>query len=507
MPPATKPSNEQINALAQRAQQLLASGKPHEAIQTLLPVFPFVQKMPKVLHIYAQATGRIGQRERCAEVYKTICKQTPSDAHIRTEYAVALARCGRYEQALEHMRKARVLAPHDTRAAVGEAEFLMDLSRNEEALAVLDGFVRQVPPGVLDSTALAHVCSARSRLSPGLVAPESIVDELVTFAENSEVRGTLRGLIAARAARLLDHLKRYDEAMRMTAFSKEIRAAAWDSYEHTQRTGAMIRAWTSETASKLPTARVDASGMIFIVGMPRSGTSLLEQMLARHPDIQAMGECNDLTLAAGHFQAPRSGQLPMVADFTRFAPETVQRVGEMAAAAILARREKDKLYTIDKQPFNFLHVPLIARILPGARVLHTLRDGRDTCISYHMQWFNGPHGQANSFDTLGRYFADYRRTMDAWAALPAPSQRPEMLDVSYEHLVADPERVLRGVMEFLGIAFDPVVLDARASDRVVATASRDQVKSEIYTTSVARWKRYEKHLGPFLKHAGEYFAD
>jgi len=504
MPPTTKPTNEQILALGARAHQFLVSGKPQDAIRTLQPVIQFAQKMPKVLLMYAQALGNLNQHERCADTLRTICKQIPSDPHPRTEYAVALARCGKYESALENVRKARAVVPDYTRAANLEAELLMDLGRNEEALAAIEKFLSDTPADKLDITSRAHICSTKSRLAPKLVPAEAIVDELIAYARNEEVKGYLRGIIAARAARLLDVLGRYDEAMELTALAKRIRNLPWDPADHSRLTDAMIAAWKSETAAKLPVANADGSGMIFIVGMPRSGTSLVEQMLGRHSEIQALGERNELILAAGQFQPPHPGLLPMVSEFARFTPDHVAKVAEFLLGRFNAQRERGVRYLVDKQPFNFLYVPLIAHLLPGAKVLHTTRDGRDTSISYLMQWFNGSHGQANSFDTLGRYYADYRRTMDAWKSLPAPSQRPEMIDVSYEALVADPESVMRGVMEFLGMPFDPVVLDTAASDRVVATASRDQVKSEVYTSSVARWKRYEKHLGPFLKHAGEY---
>ncbi len=507
MPPTKKPTPQQIEALGGRAHQLLVGGKPHEAINTLMPVIQFAQKMPKVLLVYAQALGNLSQHERCAETLRTICKQIPSDPHPRTEYAVALARCGKYESALENARKARAIVPHYTRAANLEVELLMDLDRNEEALATLDAYLRDTPGEKIDVTSQAQLCSARSRLSPKLVPPEEVVDDLVAFARNEEVKNNLRGIIAARAARLLDLTGRYDEAMEMTALGKQIRNLPWDWAEHTRRTDAMIAAWTSEAATKLPASGLDGTGIVFIVGMPRSGTSLLEQMLARHPEIQALGERNELTMAAGQFQPPRPGQTPMISEFARFTPKHVQQAAEFVSSRMNARRGKGVRYIIDKQPFNFMYVPLIARLLPGAKVLHTTRDGRDTCISYYMQWFNGQHAQANSFDTLGRYYADYRRTMNAWQALPAPDQRPEMLEVSYESVVADPERVMRGVLDFLGMDFDPIVLDTAASDRVVATASRDQVKGDIYSSSVARWKRYEKHLGPFLRHASAYLSE
>lgn len=504
MPPAAKPTPQQIEALGARAHQFLVSGRPHEAIQALMPVIPFAQKMPKVLLVYAQALGNISQHERCAETLKAICKQIPSDPHPRTEYAVALARCGKYEAALENIRKARVHAPHYTRAANVEAEVLMDLGRNEEALETIEAYLRDTPQDKLDVTSRAHICSTKSRLAPKYLRVEDVVDEVVAFAQNKEVKDYLRGIIAARAAKLLDTAGRYDEAIEMTKLSKEIRDLPWDYAAHTKRTDAMIAAWTSEAAARIPTGEADGSGMVFIVGMPRSGTSLLEQMLARHPEVQATGERNDVLRIAGTIHPPRMGDMPMISDFSRLTPQSVRQLSAMLASEINARRERGIRYIIDKQPFNYLYVPLIARLLPGAKVLHTVRDGRDTCISYYMQWFNGKHGQCNSFDTLGRYYADYRRTMDAWKSLPSPGQRPEMIDVSYESLVAEPERVMREVMGFLGMDFDPIVLDTKATDRVVATASRDQVKSEIYTSSVERWRRYERHLAPFMRHAGAY---
>ncbi len=172
MPPAKKPTPQQIEALGQHAHQLLVGGKPHEAIKTLMPVIQFAQKMPKVLLVYAQALGNISQHERCAETLRTICKQIPSDPHPRTEYAVALARCGKYESALENARKARAIVPDYTRAANLEAELLMDLGRNEEALAAIEKYLSETPVGKPDITSRAHLCSAKSRLPPKPVPAE-----------------------------------------------------------------------------------------------------------------------------------------------------------------------------------------------------------------------------------------------------------------------------------------------------------------------------------------------
>ena len=124
-----------------------------------------------------------------------------------------------------------------------------------------------------------------------------------------------------------------------------------------------------------------------------------------------------------------------------------------------------------------------------------------------MQWFLSPHGQTNTFDDLGRYYRDYREMMDAWKALEAPTHRPEMFEVVYEQLVSEPERVLTEVAEFIGLKYDAQMLEHTQSDRVVNTASREQVRRSLYTTSVGRWKRYAEHLGPLIEHIGPYCND
>ena len=485
----------------------MKSGKPQQAVATLNPVIPHAAKYLPTLVTYARGLGMIGQHARSADVYGIICKQAPSKIDLRTEYAVVLKRSGQYDRALDHTRRARSIQKWFSRAVFMEADTLMDMSRHEEAAAVLSDYEQNVPEHERTAHNAAQLCSTRVRLVPRLISAASLIDDVLAHSKNEQVSKNLRSVLCARGANMLDMLDRCDEAMAVQARSKALRDLPWDAAGHTQRMRAAVKAWTSDEAKGLPVSAVDGSGHIFIVGMPRSGTSLLEQMLSRHPAIQPLGERNDMTIVAGATQPPPIGLLPIVSDLSRWTPEHCQKIAEHTKNVIDKLREPGKQFVVDKQPFNFAHMPLMARVLPGCRVIHILRDPRDTCISYYMQWFNGAHGQANSFDTLGRYYRDYRQMMDAWEQLEAPAMRPEMMNVRYEELVSDPEPIARQLLGFLGLDFDPVVLDHTSTDRIVATASRDQVKNKLYTSSVQRWKRFEKHLGPLQEHAGEYFQD
>ncbi len=499
-----KPTPQQIIARAQQAEGFLRAGQPHKAVATLQPAMQFAEKVFPALVIYARAISMLSQHERAAAVFQKALKLKPSDSGVRTEFAISLKRAGRFDQSLSHVQRARETAPWEPRAAMLEAELLMDLGEEEKAVELLNGFDQNAPESVRTPHHLSHLCTTRMRLAPKHYEPGPLLEEARGYVDDERIHPKQRALVASRISVLLDKQGEYDAAIEANTHCKQLRAVPWDPDQHTRRVDACIKAWTSEAAADLPKSTVDGSGMIFVLGMPRSGSSLLEQMLSRHLDVHPLGERNDITLAAGTVDRPPPRLLPLVSDLSKFTPELCQQIAEHVQRTVREANRAGKRMTVDKQPFNFAHVPLLARILPGCKVLHTLRDPRDVAVSYHTLWFNGDHGQANSFETLGRYYRDYRRMMDAWAELRAPDQRPEMMDVHYERVVTDPEEIMREVLAFVGLEYDPSVLDHTQSDRVVATASRDQVKSGLYSSSVARWKRYEKHLGPFIEHASEY---
>jgi hypothetical protein len=154
-------------------------------------------------------------------------------------------------------------------------------------------------------------------------------------------------------------------------------------------------------------------------------------------------------------------------------------------------------------PLNHRYLGWIALLFPGARIIHCSRDPRDTCLSCYFQSFARGNFYASDLGHLGLYYRQYRKLMDHWKQhLPLP-----ILEVRYEDHVADPERTAREMLAFLNLTWDPVCLDFHLSGRAVRTLSRDQVRQPIYSSSVGRWRNYERHLGPLFDALGDAYRN
>jgi hypothetical protein len=223
---------------------------------------------------------------------------------------------------------------------------------------------------------------------------------------------------------------------------------------------------------------------VFIVGMPRSGTSLTEQILASHPAVFGAGE---LTYWDGSYGAYQAGQREGAADaavIPNIARAYLERLTQLSG---------DALRVIDKMPPNFMNLGLIHAAFPKARIIHMQRHPIDTCLSIYFQYFLNAHPYANDLQNLAHYYAEYLRIMAHWRrSIPATA----LLEVPYEGLIAEQEVWSRRMVEFVGLPWDPKCLDFHQTDRVVITTSKWQVRQKIHSASAGRWKHYEKFVGP-----------
>jgi hypothetical protein len=235
---------------------------------------------------------------------------------------------------------------------------------------------------------------------------------------------------------------------------------------------------------------------IFVIGMPRSGTTLVEQIVSSHPLVHGAGELNCLMRIATQVARRGGGEV---------FPEGVARLSaaDLADAASEYLRcsghtEESEPFLTDKLPANFLLVGMIRLMFPNARVIHCQRDPIDTCMSCFKHYF--PSGQRYSYDLvdLGRYYRLYQELMAHWhAVLPG-----FVYDIQYETLVADQERETRRLLEFCGLPWDEACLDFHRARRAVKTVSVAQVRRPVYQSSVQIWRRYEKHLRPLMDALG-----
>jgi hypothetical protein len=246
----------------------------------------------------------------------------------------------------------------------------------------------------------------------------------------------------------------------------------------------------------------ETAAPLFIVGMPRSGTTLVEQILSRHSEVFAGGELptvNSFHDAMLHKARAEWGYKGADFGFWPLIPvEIINSAGTAFVQFIAGRAGGHPVRFTDKMPGNALYLGLIAMMFPNARVIHVRRHPLDTCVSCFFQRFRTGQRFSYRLDWLAQYYRGYVDVMEHWRkVLPL-----DMLDVRYEELVKDPEHGARKLIEFAGLAWQDACLDPAGSSRDVKTASRWQVRQPVYTSSVERWRRYEAYLGPLIESLG-----
>jgi len=230
--------------------------------------------------------------------------------------------------------------------------------------------------------------------------------------------------------------------------------------------------------------------VIFLAGMPRSGSTLLEQMLGCHPEIEATIEHPDLWETGERLTRGNPAVLSALTEADGRA------LGERYLAAVAPHRRTKRPFFLDKLPDNFQHIPTIAAILPSARIIDMRRDPRASGFSQWKQCF-GNRGYRWTYDqrALARYLRDY----ELWMAHLAPPNPERLARVDYERLVADPEGELRTLCAWLGLAFEPAMLEFWKLKRPMRTSSSEQVKRPLYTSALEQWTHYRPWLGALLE--------
>lgn len=234
---------------------------------------------------------------------------------------------------------------------------------------------------------------------------------------------------------------------------------------------------------------------IFIVGMMRSGTSLLEQMIASHSGVTGLGERSDLHyVITGRPLEERKDYLKKLASqsgssLARMGKEYLGLVGSMA---------KGRYFT-DKMPGNFVYAGMIRLMIPHARIIHIERNAVDTCMSIYKRVFSGAHPYAYDHVELAAYYKDYKRLMTHWHEVLGQ----HILHISYETLIEQPEAEIRRVLAFCGLAYEPECLAFHANKRSVHTASATQVRKPIYKDAIDSWKPYTPYIEALITHLGD----
>jgi tetratricopeptide (TPR) repeat protein len=292
----------------------------------------------------------------------------------------------------------------------------------------------------------------------------------------------------------LDDLEQYDDAW--LALTQACRAKRSRLNYDSRQTQQLFNALTAfEPAAAPASAAHDSAAIpIFIVGLHRSGTTLLEHMLAGHAEVRALGELYDFTSAMRYATDHHCKGVIDATIVERARSIDLVGAGRRYLDGISWRLEGQRWFT-DKLPSNFLNIGFIAHALPQARILHMVRDPLETCFSNLRELFSDANPYSYDLAELADYHRLYRALMQRWhARFPG-----RILDVDYAKLVAEPENQLRRVTEFCGLSFAPAMLDLDSRRRAVVTASAVQVRNSIQVRDRPKWAPYERWLAPLIE--------
>ncbi len=426
---------------------------------------------------------RIDEAVAC---YSTALSLDPGHVDAKLSLAMALRMQGRADEADAICRAALRSNPNNAEALSLLGELLADRGRFSEAQDVFQSVVALKPdfPFVYLSIAMHR------KMTVDDTAWLKCMESLVTR------RQPLRYEIALRYAlgKYFDDTRQYDRAFENYRLANELtkrNGLVYDAAAMTRRVDQIIARFDSSSRRKDRSLGHASNRPVFVVGMPRSGTSLTEQILASHPRVFGAGELTFWDAAVNAFET--TGQTTR--DDHGRADAAVTEDLALAYLERLNRVAGDALRVVDKMPPNFMNLGLIHATFPNAKIIHMRRHPVDTCLSIYFQYFLSTHPYANDLQSLAQYYREYLRIMEHWRTyLP----KGTLLEVQYESLIADQEGWTRRLIDFLDLPWDPCCLNFHQTDRVVITASKWQVRQTIHAGSAGRWKNYEMFAGPLL---------
>ncbi len=514
--PAAKAPRKRIEPLLGEVEAQFARGDYGAAVERLEEVLA-IEPNHALSHLnLGNALYRLGRYPPAEREFRRAIQLNPNltDAHFNL--GTLLRWRGDFAASETALRRAIKQNPRNPEALVGLGHALGGMDRFDEAKSLFEKALRLQPRGASALCGLGWAASMEGHFAEAETHLRAALEADPTCSEAWALRADLRRMTPADkewlagAERLVDdglpaieevrlrfamgkyfndvgeHARAFDQYKRANAMRK-LSAVAYDRAGRTKFIDDMIRAYPREALVDPVRTASDSQQPVFVVGMMRSGTTLAEQIIASHPQAVGAGELPFWTNTIHKYQ-----------DALRRAPPDAALTEKLAEAysKVLSRHGGGAARVVDKAPINSEYLGFIHAVFPRARVVYMRRDPLDTCLSCYFQDFANAQAFTMDLDDLAHYYREHHRLMQHLrAALPEGF----LLEVPYAELVADQEAWSRRIIEFIGLPWDARVLQFEKTERAVLTASSWQVRQKIYSSSIGRWKPYQKFLGPLLK--------
>jgi len=499
-------------------------GKAERIVRELLKKYPTDVSSIRVL---ADIGFQVGHLKDAAHLLERCLELAPDFHAARHSYAMVLMRQQKPEAAIHEAEKLLALEPDNPNFLTLKATILVRIGDHEEALAIYDKVLKNYPNQARAQMSFGHTLKTVGRLDESIEAYRKCVRlspevgeaywslaNLKTFRFSDDDIESMRKQVTAEGGdgddqshlafalgKALEDRSQYDEAFKFYRRGNAIRRI---EHRHNPKINVLDSVRQVRTLGKAFFEQRKGWGChapdpIFIVGLPRAGSTLLEQILASHSQVEGTSELQDIIgisrkLGEKSRKNP-SGKYPEI--LAEMNAEQFRELGDSYLETTRIQRS-DSPFFIDKMPNNFRHIGLIHLILPNARIIDARRHPMGGCFSGYKQLFANGQTFTYGLEDIGKYYRDYVRLMDHWdAVLPDRVHR-----VLYEEMVADTEAQIRALLDYCELDFEEQCLRFYETDRAVRTPSSEQVRKPIYKEGLEQWRNFESYLGPLKEALG-----
>jgi tetratricopeptide (TPR) repeat protein len=512
------------------ATRCLRGGRLPQAERTVREVLKKSPGDVVAIRLLAEIGLNVGKVDESIGLYERCLELAPGFALARQNYVVALSRRQRFDEALAQVGQLLDAEPRNPNYRLLRGSLLVKKGEHRVALALYEEFLQEYPLQAGAHLNYGHTLKTVGRLDESIAAYRTSIAlqpttgeaywslaNLKTFRFSDEdIRNMQAELdedgdpddqshLLFALGKAMEDRERFDESFAYYAKGNAIRGKRqpYSAKINVYDTARQIKALDAQFFAERRGWGCPSPDPIFIIGLPRAGSTLLEQILASHSQVEGTTELPDIIAISRRLGRkspanPSSKYPEILASLTE---DEAARLGEGYLESTRVQR-RDTPYFIDKMPNNFKHVGLIHLILPNATIIDARRHPMAGCFSCFKQLFARGQRFTYRLEDLGHYYRDYVRLMEHWdAVLPG-----RVLRVQYEDMVADSEAQIRRVLEHCGLAFEEGCLRFYETERAVRTPSSEQVRQPVYSHGLEQWRNFEAHLGP-LKAALGPLAD
>ncbi len=475
---ARNPGN--LNAMRYLARIRSQQGRVHEAGQLLQRIVDKTPDSVSALSDLAQFNADQHQYPRAIELFRRAAKIQPQNPKLHFSLASLYILTGFPAQALDACDAGLALNPTSSRGRSVRVHALRTLGRTEEAIV---GYKANIQENIDSGESWWSLASLRTYpFSDGDIEAMQLLRSVANTQD--------RLFIDFALGKAMDDREQYDAAWKHYEAANHARRKQvdYDGVQFKSQIDAIMSCVDSNLISAATASTKPIATPIFILGMPRSGSTLIEQILACHSMVEATTELPYMTALGEHnLIAEKPGIEPKIAGL---GADRLKAIGDSYMQAVQLHRSAESPYFIDKMPDNFQFAGLIAMALPGARIIDARRNPMDTSVGNFRQWFGNGKEYSYDLNELGNRYLQYLRIMKHWdEVMPG-----KILRVDYEDVVVDTEVEIRRILSWCGLPWEDGCVRFYESDRVVTTASSEQVRQPIYKSGIGFWKNYQAHL-------------